>query len=559
MNKKTKGISSIILLQSFTVFPEYFVGISTLYVLIVIVIITHNIYGLMIQKALSECFALIMFMSCFLIYNDDLMTQNFVSFHYSIINDYLSYISKFLVCFFSTIYFLLISTSLKEQKLTSFEYLLIVLFAILGLMLMCSSNDFLTVYLSLELSSLAFYILASFKKTSSYSVESGLKYFITGAISSSFFLFGVSFIYVFSGSINFYDLFRLFGSLPTYPPCGEGAWRESYYTDWNFAERRFLQYIYITWWYSNCIYIHPDDDPHWTRLDCTFNDIGLAFIGFSLFTKLAAAPFHLWSLDVYEGSPTSSTFFFATISKFSIFILLIRIFYITFNEELRATHEWPHYFYFTGVFSIFVGSFGGLRQRKVKTLLAYSSITNVGYALIALGTNSFIGVQMFFFHIVTYLISGFCTWSILILLRLKTKKLGHKYSKELGDLALLRKSNPALAFAFSLTMFSIAGIPPMVGFLAKMGIFLSLVSFEIYLIVIPSAVFSVVSAFYYIRIIKVMCFENLLIGKLYKPIHTNNTLILSLLISSLLLLFINPNIIHIGSYLILPLDNLRYI
>lgn len=558
MKKKTTGISSIVFLQSFTVFPEYFVGISTLYVLIVMVIITYNVYGLLIQKALSECLALTMFMSCYLIFNDDLMTQNFVSFHYSIINDYLSYISKFTVCFFSSLYFLLISTSLKEQKLTSFEYLLIVLFAILGLMLMCSSNDFLTAYLSLELSSLAFYILASFKKTSSYSVESGLKYFITGAISSSFFLLGVSFIYVFSGSINFYDLFRLFGSLPTYPPCSEGMWKESYYLLMGPSQRRFLEYIYLEGVYRKYMYLHPCDDPYWTRLNCTFNDLGLTFIGFSLFTKLAAAPFHLWSLDVYEGSPTSSTFFFATISKFSVFILLIRIFYITFNEELRATHEWPHYFYFTGVFSVFVGSFGGLRQKKIKTLLAYSSVTNVGYALIALGTNSFVGVQMFFFHIVTYLISGFCTWFILILLRLKTTESVNKYSKELGDIALLSRSNPALAFAFSLTMFSVAGIPPMVGFLAKMGVFLTLVSFEVYLIVIPSAVFSVVSAFYYIRIIKIMYFENLLVGKLYKPIDNNNTLTLSLLISSLLLLFINPSIIHIGSYLILPLDSLVY-
>jgi NADH-quinone oxidoreductase subunit N len=534
------GLANIILLQNFTVFPEYFVSISIIYVLIVIVLITYNVFGLMVQKTLSECISLILLMTCYLILNDDLITLNFVSFHNSIINDYLAYVTKFLVCFFSAIYFLFISTSLKEQKLTSFEYLLIILFAVLGLMLMCSSNDLLTAYLSLELSSLALYILAAFKKKSSYSIESGLKYFITGAVSSAFFLLGSSFLYLFSGSIHFDDFLTLYESdLFFYLP---GDTNPFIYNPYD------IIFMFIHW-LGYAEQLLPSDDLFFNPFDYSFVEIGLALILFSLFIKLAAAPFHLWSLDVYEGSPTSSSFFFAAITKLSIFVLLIRICYINFHS---AYENWQFYFFWVGVFSVFVGSFGGLKQRRIKTLLAYSSITNMGYALLALGTATNTGIQMLFFHLVIYMISGLCTWSIFLFLRLRTKNLSNKYNKELSDLALLRKSNPALALAFSLTMFSIAGIPPMIGFLAKMGIFLSAIGVYFYIFVVASAVFSVIATFYYIRIIKVLYFENLLVGKLYYPIKTSNTIILSLLIFSLLLMFLNPSIIYIFAYNIIP-------
>lgn len=534
------GLPSIVLLQSFTVFPEYFVSISIIYVLIVVVLITYNVYGLMLQKALSECMALILVMTCYLILNDDLITLNFISFHNSIMNDYLAFIAKFLICFFSALYFLLISNSLKEQRLTSFEYLLVLLFAILGLMLMCSSNDLLTAYLSIELSSLALYILASFRKTSSYSIESGIKYFITGAVSSAFFLLGSSFIYVFSGSIHFDDFLTLYESdIFFYLP---GEINPLIYDPYD------LEFIMIHWlgWADQLL---PPDDPFFHPFDYSFIEMGLSLILFSLFIKLAGAPFHLWSLDVYEGSPTSSTFFFAAITKLSIFVLLIRICYINFHSVFEG---WQFYFLWVGVFSVFVGSFGGLKQRKIKTLLAYSSITNMGYALLAFGSGVTTGIQMLFFHLIIYMVSGLCTWSILLLLRLKTKKIVNKYNKELSDLALLRKSNPALAFALSLTMFSIAGIPPLIGFLAKMGIFLSLVGVTFYFFVLASAVFSVIATFYYIRIIKILYFENLLVGKLYYPIDTTKTIIISILIFSLLLLFINPSILYIWSYKVIP-------
>ena len=179
------------LVQKFSIFPEYFLALSIVYLLILVTLITtYNSTGLILQKRISECIALILLMSCYLILNDDLIYSfkhiDSFSFNNSIINDFLSVISRFLIAFFASIYFLFIADSLKEQRLTAFEYLIILLFAILGLMLMCCSGDLIIAYLSIELCSVAFYVLASFRKTSSYSVEAGIKYYITSAISSYF-------------------------------------------------------------------------------------------------------------------------------------------------------------------------------------------------------------------------------------------------------------------------------------------------------------------------------------------------------------------------------------
>jgi NADH-quinone oxidoreductase subunit N len=544
------GLPSLVSLQLFKVFPEYFISVSIIYILIVVVIVTYNVYGLMVQKALSECMALILLMACYLMINDDVLiftffngsvndcvltfdffnknegtaVFNFTTFNNSIINDYLSFFSKFVICFFSAIYFFVVADSLKEQKLTSFEFLLIILFAVLGLILLCSSNDLLTAYLAIELSSLAFYILASFKKTSSYSAESGIKYFVIGAISSAFFLLGSSFIYGLTGSINFSDFFDL---LECYMFYESFPWFD--YKDYG---DNALELIRAIWNYYNSTFLCFNYD---------FVELGLTLILFSLFIKLAVAPFHLWSLDVYEGSPTSATFFFAVITKLSIFVLLIRLCYVCF---FRLQEIWQFYSLWVGVFSIFVGSFGGLKQRKLKTLLAYSSVSHMGYALIAFSTSTYLGIQMLLFYLIIYMLSGLCIWSIFLFLRLKQKNL-NKYNKELSDLALLKKSNTTLAFALALTMFSIAGIPPMVGFIAKMNVFLSVVGISFYLAALVSILFSVVSTFYYIRIIKVLYFEKLIVGKLYYPINTKKTVLFSMLIFSIIFLFISPTLLYI--------------
>lgn len=533
LNKISSSVYSVVLLNSFSVFSECLISISILYLLIVMVLITYNVYGLMIQKALSECIALILFMACYLMLNDDLIafdtldsyntiyglttTTNISSFNNSIINDYLGFFAKFVVCLSSAIYFMLIANSLKEQRLISFEYLLVTLFAVLGLMLLCSSNDLLTAYLAIELSSLASYVLAAFKKNSSDSVESGIKYFITGAISSAFFLLGSSFLYGYTASVNFTDFSYLFGRDTTIISNSQALINSQ-----NFGA------------------------PFSFNLLSFILEVGLALICFSVFIKLALAPFHLWSLDVYENSPTSSSFFFAVVSKLSLFVFLVRLCFQAFPD---FNGGWQFYSLWIGLFSVFVGCLGGLKQRKLKTLLAYSSTTHMGYALIAFSSGSHLAIQMMFFALVIYIIAGLCTWSIILFLNVKKQDNNEKYSKELGDLTLLGKANPSLAIALAISMFSVAGIPPMAGFVSKMSLFLPVLNLSYYssyvVVALVSFLLSVISTFYYIRIIKVLYFENNLVGQLYHPINTNQTLTLSILTFLLLFIFVNPTLLYL--------------
>lgn len=534
--------NSGVLLYSFGLFPEYFIAISAIYILIVVAIITYNQYGLIIQKALSDCIGLILLMACYLTFNGsmfDIESNSLLfNFSYSILLDELAFFSKLVVTFFSALYFFLISDSLKDYKLTSFEYPLILLFAVLGLLLLCSSHDLLTAFLAIELTSLSSYILASFKKSSSYSVDAGIKYFVTGAISSAFFLLGSSFIYIYSGSIYFIDIWEVL-TVDRYCPSPEMASIE-YQKDLDnphMSNREAAIRYIILWMFFQSF----------SKLEMSFYEFGLALILFSIFIKLALAPFHLWSLDVYEGSPTISTMFFAVLSKFSSFIFLIRLCYKAFLAV--PIHEsWQMYCLLVGVISVFVGSFGGIKQRRLKTLLAYSSTSHMGYCILALGTATLMGLEALMFYLIIYTISGLVTWWIILNLRLKTRILNSKYSKELGDLALMRKSNPSISIAFTLSMFSIAGIPPLIGFLAKLMLFMSIIGAKYYSYAIVSILCSVFSTFYYIRIIKVLHFENLLVGKLYHPINSNKALLFSILTFLLILLFLNPTLLYLFTH-----------
>lgn len=279
---------NIVELKTFNVFVEYFVGVSIFYVFIIVVLIIYNVYGLVIQKTLSDCIALILFLCCFLILNDNLFFDgacfdfySILGFYKSVITDCLASFTKFVICFFSALYFFIIGSFLKNYKLIAFEYLLFLLFSVLALLLLCSSNDLLIGFLSIELVSLSSYILSAFKKMSSYSAKAGIKYLIIGAIASSFFLLGCSFLYACSGTVNIINF-----------------WLIVFDDNWfNVSNTNSLLKLFL--------------------------EIGLALIVFSLAIKLALAPFHLWSIDVYEGSPTITTFFFAIITKLSFFVFLI--------------------------------------------------------------------------------------------------------------------------------------------------------------------------------------------------------------------------------------------
>ena len=495
-------------LKSFSIFPEYFIGISLLYILFVLVLISYSVFGLIVQKPVSECISIILLLSCYLIINDSLIVNNLsigfysiACFYKSITIDYFGELNKFLVCFFSSLYFFIISDFLKEYKLTALEYLVILMFAVLGLVLLCTSNDLLTAYLSIELISLSSYILAIFKKTSSFSVEAGIKYLVTGAISSAFFLLGSSFLYAFTGSIYIID------------------------------------FTWIIWFWEESLFIGNNDN-----MPELYIEVGLTLILFSIFIKLAIAPFHLWSLDVYEGSPSISTFFFAVITKLSFFVFLVRICY---TAAVYYQAFWKFYSISLGFLSILIGSFGGLKQKKLKTLLAYSSISHMGYCLLAFGASTSFGVEMLIFYLIIYMLAGLSIWFVVLSTRLNNKCYQNKFNKELGDLILLRRSNPGLAFSLALVMFSIAGIPPLVGFIAKLGVFLSILHVEYYIAAVFAILCTIISTFYYIRVIKVLYFERSLSGKLYYPIVTNKTILFSFFILLLIFFFINPTFLYL--------------
>lgn len=290
----------MLIFKEIQLLPEIFLGISIIYLIIHGTFISVNNKYLLIQNSILYLSILIIAMFCFLLLNNSVEYNNFQIFNNTIILDYLSFSSKTWIALISIFCFLMIQRYLVVQKINYFEYSVLILFALLGIFFICSSNDLITAYLAIELQSLSFYIMAAMKKDSAFSVDAGLKYFILGAFSSSLFLFGSSILYGVSGTTNFEDLKNLF----------------------------FLMYLE----YENIYGVDNYTFVKHVFIDGGLIQFALVFIFVSLLFKLAVAPFHLWSLDVYEGSPSSSTFFFAVVPKLAIFILIIRIFYSSFFE-----------------------------------------------------------------------------------------------------------------------------------------------------------------------------------------------------------------------------------
>jgi NADH:ubiquinone oxidoreductase subunit 2 (subunit N) len=611
--------------------------------------------------------SLFVILSLFLLLNEDLLIMNSFSSNNFIINDYLSFATKVMICITSAAFLTIINISFRDEPIqNNFEYVVLITISILGLLLLCSANDLITAYLSIELHSIAFYIMSAFKRNSSYSIESGLKYFIIGALSSAFFLFGSAIIYGCMGSLIFDDL-RMFFSLlslsaqadvgfeslqalstvegiltPTVLSSsafiGESCYIELpqlYSTtsddliDWCFlstdsaavsqilasdylkmiSREDFLVYPIFSYFIIdfsssifaldliinqefNCGLFSLYYDMNFVKsminsstfdfgesvsvlkqlselylmsessmlapIDSSMVNLDLVSLGFfliciSLFIKLSVAPFHYWSLDVYEGSPNTTTFFFAVVPKISLFVLLMRLCYVGFYPTF--INNFQIYFFALAVLSIFFGALGGLEQRKLKTLLAYSSVSHTGYLLLAFSTGNVEGVQMMFYYLAIYMISGLSVWAVYLFLIQKRDVYYNKNNKELGDLVLLRESNPMLAFILAMTFFSLAGIPPLVGFLIKVGVFSAAINSSAYLVSVVSIVLSVISTFYYIRLIKVLYFENTSVGRLYVPITTQKALLIAILALSLIILCLDPTLIYLVFYKAILLAN----
>jgi len=272
----------------------------------------------------------------------------------------------------------------------------------------------------------------------------------------------------------------------------------------------------------------------------------LNFILISFFFKLAGAPFHLWSLDIYEGSPTSSTIFFAVVTKFSIIVVLAKICYYGFYSALKKVLY--QYIIFISILSTFVGAIAGLREQKLKSLLAYSSINNVGYLLLTLTIGTLNSIKATFFYLIIYISSSLATWSSLVSIQIKKNRYVKKQNKDFADLTLIRKNNPMLTLFLHMALFSTAGLPPFIGFLTKMNVFLVSIESHVFLISLITILLSIVSSFYYLRLIKVTCFEKILIGKLHQTVKLNQSSINNFFGFFLPYLFVKPSLSILFSY-----------
>ncbi len=364
------------------------------------------------------------------------------------LNAFVKY-GKILVTFAST-FVLLLMFSEKRQ----FEMPVLVMLSTSGMMFMISSSSLLTLYMGLELMSLPSYIMAAFDRNRSKSTEAGMKYFILGSIASGLFLLGTTFVYGFTGSIAFDGIYDY--------------------------------------------YVSMSSDAESTAMPIGFL-VGLIFIIVALAFKISAVPFHMWTPDVYEGSPTIITTFFASAPKAAGFIILVRLLLDPFAELYV---QWQQVLMVISVASMFVGSLGAIMQQNFKRLLAYSSIGHVGFMLAGIVTAENEGIQGVLIYLTIYLSMTIATFACLLML----KKEG-KLIEDIYDLAGLSKSCPNTALALTILMLSMAGVPPLAGFFAKFYILVPLIKAEMYLLAIIFVIASVIASFYYLKIVKIIYFD----------------------------------------------------
>jgi NADH-quinone oxidoreductase subunit N len=333
----------------------------------------------------------------------------------------------------------------EEQKIERFEFPVLVMLSTTGMMVMISANDLITLYVGLELQNLALYVTASSDRDSARSSEAGLKYFVLGGLSSGMLLYGLSLVYGFAGTTAFADLAHLFAGNA---PVSSGV------------------------------------------------IVGLAFVIAGLAFKISAVPFHMWTPDVYEGAPTPVSAFFAVAPKLAAFALFVRVMIDPFGPLIG---EWRQIIVFIAVASMILGSVAAIAQRSIKRLMAYSSISHVGYALIGVAAGTATGIRGVLVYLAIYLFMTVGAWAVILCMRRQGRAL-----EEIADLSGLSRTHPALALALAIFMFSLAGLPPTAGFFGKLYIFLAAIDAKLTGLAVIGVVTSVVGAFYYFRIVKVM-------------------------------------------------------
>jgi len=420
------------------IFPEIFISLAIMFLLIVGVFKKNSsnlIYNLTVISLL---------IALALTFNYPIETELSL-FNESYKIDYLSTFMKILTLVSGVFVMLTSSKYIQITKILKIEYPILLLSSILGMMVMISSNDLIVFYMGLELQSLALYVLASFNRENLLSTEAGVKYFVLSALSSGLLLYGCSLIYGFSNSTNFVLIAENLNS---------------------------------------------------NNYGLTF---GIVFILVGLAFKISAVPFHMWAPDVYQGSPTSVTLFFAVLPKIAALTVFIRFLYIPF---INMIDQWQMIVVFLSIASMLFGAIAAIGQKNLKRLIAYSSIGHVGYALAGLSVGSNEGIQSAISYISIYLVMNLAFFSCLFMIRKS-----ENYFENIEDLSGLSKNHPILSISLMIVLFSLAGIPPLAGFFAKFYIFMAVIEQSMYFLAVIGLLSTVIAAYYYLRIIKIIYFD----------------------------------------------------
>ena len=421
------------------VLPEIFISLSIMFLLVL------GVFKKDSSKITFNISLLVLLIASIITLNETFSINRVTLFNNSVVIDHMSSLMKIITLIGAFLVLVISSAYLKSFKIFKIEYPVLILSSVLGMMVMISSNDLMVFYMGLELQSLALYVLATFNRDQLKSSEAGLKYFVLSALSSGLLLYGCSLIYGFSGSTNF-----------------------------------------------NVISSQLNSNEYVLTFGIVFILVGLAF-------KISAVPFHMWAPDVYEGSPTSVTLFFAILPKVAALTIFIRFLYVPF---LNLIDQWQSIIIFLSLASMIFGAISAIGQKNLKRLIAYSSIGHMGYALagLSVGTNS--GIQNSIIYISIYIVMNLGIFCCLFMLRRKDK-----FYEQLDDLSGLSKNHPLISLSMLILLFSLAGIPPMAGFFAKFYIFVSVIEKSMYLLAIVGLISTVISAFYYLKIIKIIYFD----------------------------------------------------
>ena len=422
------------------VLPELFISLSIMFLLLL------GVYKKKSESLIHNLSLIILIITTGIIFNETIEIEKKFIFNGSIVIDYLSSFMKITTLLAAFIVLSISKNYLKILNILKIEYPILILSSVLGMMVMISSNDLIVFYVGLELQSLALYVLATFDRDNLKSSEAGLKYFVLSALSSGLLLYGCSLIYGFSGSTNF-----------------------------------------------DIIATQLNSDEYALTFGIVFILVGLSF-------KISAVPFHMWAPDVYEGSPTTVTLFFTMVPKVAALCVFIRFLYIPF---LNLIDQWQMILVFLSIASMLLGAIAAIGQTNIKRLIAYSSISHVGYTLAGVATASNEGIQSSIIYITIYLIMNLGLFSCLLMM-----KRNNEYYENIDDLSGLSKNHPLLSLSFLVILFSLAGIPPLAGFFAKFYIFKAVIEQSMYFLAIVGLLSTVIAAFYYLRIIKIIYFDS---------------------------------------------------